>query len=276
MTGLENKLRAALRDTAGEIPADPPPLRLPPARDPAPGPAGQAPLDRLGRPAGRRRRGPRGGRRLAGRGPRRVRADDEQRRPGRRPAVLRRPDGARLSRRVRRERHGRRGPGHGHRRGAGEGRPAQAVRPLRRRNRGRRSPHVRPGRGGEEPPSGRCSPARVLTRTTSRPVSTSCASTRVRAACPCGPCRPRSSRPTRRCTTWPCRRTVPRWPPTSAWDYVGSHLIVFDLATGTERAWSFKTCASCHPSGGGLGYGGTNVDALSWTARREARRVRRA
>jgi anti-sigma factor RsiW len=35
VTGLENKLRAALRDTAGEIPADPPPLRLPPAR---PGP----------------------------------------------------------------------------------------------------------------------------------------------------------------------------------------------------------------------------------------------
>ena len=35
MTGLENKLRAALRDTAGEIPDDPPPLWLPPARDPA-------------------------------------------------------------------------------------------------------------------------------------------------------------------------------------------------------------------------------------------------
>ena len=40
---------------------------------------------------------------------------------------------------------------------------------------------------------------------------------------------------------------------------------MFDLATGTERAWSFKTCASCHPSGGGLGFVGTNVDALSWT-----------
>jgi hypothetical protein len=49
-------------------------------------------------------------------------------------------------------------------------------------------------------------------------------------------------------------------------DYVGSHLIVFDLATGTERAWSFKSCASCHPGGGGLGFAGTNVDALSWTA----------
>jgi hypothetical protein len=46
----------------------------------------------------------------------------------------------------------------------------------------------------------------------------------------------------------------------------GSHLVMFGLATGTERAWSFKTCASCNPSGGGLGFGGTNVDALSWTA----------
>ena len=45
----------------------------------------------------------------------------------------------------------------------------------------------------------------------------------------------------------------------------GSRLVVFDLATGTERAWSFKTCAQCNPSSGGLGYGGTNVDALSWT-----------
>jgi hypothetical protein len=41
---------------------------------------------------------------------------------------------------------------------------------------------------------------------------------------------------------------------------------VFDLATGAERAWSFKTCAGCGPSSGGLGFGGTNVDALSWTA----------
>ena len=48
-------------------------------------------------------------------------------------------------------------------------------------------------------------------------------------------------------------------------DYSGSHLVVFNLATGTERAWSFKTCAQCNPSSGGLGYGGTNVDALSWT-----------
>jgi hypothetical protein len=46
----------------------------------------------------------------------------------------------------------------------------------------------------------------------------------------------------------------------------GSHLLVFDLPTGTERAWSFKTCAACNPSGGGLGFGGTVPDALSWTA----------
>jgi hypothetical protein len=45
----------------------------------------------------------------------------------------------------------------------------------------------------------------------------------------------------------------------------GSRLVVFDLVTGTKRAWSFKTCAQCNPSSGGLGYGGTNVDALSWT-----------
>jgi hypothetical protein len=45
----------------------------------------------------------------------------------------------------------------------------------------------------------------------------------------------------------------------------GSHLVVFNLVTGNERAWSFKACAQCNPSGGGLGYGGTNVDALSWT-----------
>lgn len=44
-----------------------------------------------------------------------------------------------------------------------------------------------------------------------------------------------------------------------------TRLVVFDLATGTQRAWSFKTCAQCNPSSGGLGYGGTNVDALSWT-----------
>jgi hypothetical protein len=46
----------------------------------------------------------------------------------------------------------------------------------------------------------------------------------------------------------------------------GSQLFVFDLATGNQRAWSFaKTCRSCSPSSGGLGLGGTNIDALSWT-----------
>lgn len=49
--------------------------------------------------------------------------------------------------------------------------------------------------------------------------------------------------------------------------YVGnSQLLVFDLATGTRRSWSFKTCQQCSPSSGGLGFGGMNVDALSWTA----------
>ena len=44
MTGLENKLRAALRDTAGEIPDDPPPPWLPPAStDEAVTPAGALP-----------------------------------------------------------------------------------------------------------------------------------------------------------------------------------------------------------------------------------------
>jgi len=49
--------------------------------------------------------------------------------------------------------------------------------------------------------------------------------------------------------------------------YIGnSQLLVFDLATGTRRSWSFKTCKQCSPSSGGLGFGGMNVDALSWTA----------
>ncbi|HEU5392189.1 MAG TPA: hypothetical protein VFV73_40490 [Streptosporangiaceae bacterium] len=46
----------------------------------------------------------------------------------------------------------------------------------------------------------------------------------------------------------------------------GSQLYVFDLAAGTRRSWSFKTCQQCSPSSGGLGFGGLNVDALSWTA----------
>jgi len=46
----------------------------------------------------------------------------------------------------------------------------------------------------------------------------------------------------------------------------GSQLYVFDLAAGTRRSWSFKTCQQCSPSSGGLGLAGLNVDALSWTA----------
>jgi hypothetical protein len=43
-------------------------------------------------------------------------------------------------------------------------------------------------------------------------------------------------------------------------------LVVFDLATGTERAWSTRTCAECAPNGGGNLWMGVNTDALSWTA----------
>ena len=45
-----------------------------------------------------------------------------------------------------------------------------------------------------------------------------------------------------------------------------SQLYVFNLVTGTTRAWSFKTCSHCLPGSGGLGFGGVNADALSWTA----------
>jgi hypothetical protein len=43
-------------------------------------------------------------------------------------------------------------------------------------------------------------------------------------------------------------------------------LFTFNLATGAERSWSSRTCARCFPSSGGLGYVGVNVDALSWTS----------
>jgi hypothetical protein len=43
-------------------------------------------------------------------------------------------------------------------------------------------------------------------------------------------------------------------------------LDVFDLATGTERAWSTRTCAECAPNGGGNLWMGVNAGALSWTA----------
>jgi hypothetical protein len=49
-------------------------------------------------------------------------------------------------------------------------------------------------------------------------------------------------------------------------EVTSDHLYVFDLATGNQRAWSSRSCAQCLPSSGGLGYGGVNVDALSWTA----------
>jgi hypothetical protein len=43
-------------------------------------------------------------------------------------------------------------------------------------------------------------------------------------------------------------------------------LYVFDLATGTERAWSTRPCPGCLPSSGGMVYGEVETDALSWTA----------
>lgn len=45
-----------------------------------------------------------------------------------------------------------------------------------------------------------------------------------------------------------------------------AELDVFDLATGTERAWSASTCAECLPNAGGNLWMGANPDALSWTA----------
>jgi len=43
-------------------------------------------------------------------------------------------------------------------------------------------------------------------------------------------------------------------------------LYVFDLATGAERTWSVRTCAKCAPGSGGMIFSGVNTDALSWTA----------
>jgi hypothetical protein len=45
-----------------------------------------------------------------------------------------------------------------------------------------------------------------------------------------------------------------------------SELYVFDLATGTQRAWSSKLCSRCLPGLIGFGFGGVNVDSLSWAA----------
>jgi hypothetical protein len=43
-------------------------------------------------------------------------------------------------------------------------------------------------------------------------------------------------------------------------------LDVFNLATGTERAWTTRTCANCLPVSGGMVWFGVDTDALSWTA----------
>jgi hypothetical protein len=45
-----------------------------------------------------------------------------------------------------------------------------------------------------------------------------------------------------------------------------SELYVFDLATGTQRIWSSKLCSRCLPGLIGFGFGGVNVDSLSWAA----------
>jgi hypothetical protein len=47
---------------------------------------------------------------------------------------------------------------------------------------------------------------------------------------------------------------------------LSSQLFVFNLATGTERMWSFKTCSHCRLGTGDPGFLGVNADALSWTA----------
>ena len=43
-------------------------------------------------------------------------------------------------------------------------------------------------------------------------------------------------------------------------------LDVFNLATGTERAWTTRTYANCLPVSGGMVWFGVDTDALSWTA----------
>jgi WD40 repeat protein len=43
-------------------------------------------------------------------------------------------------------------------------------------------------------------------------------------------------------------------------------LDVFNLATGTERSWTTITCARCLPVSGGMLWFGVDTDALSWTA----------
>ena len=239
MTGLENKLRAALRDTAGEIPADPPPLRLARARSAAarpPRPAGHgagpaqrmAALDRPGPPRwpprplvlarGRRALWPWSA------PPGRPGAPPSQGSttcPARPPsAVLRRPDGARgnypdpccvgnsTAAEVRATATGavlaKVVPPKPYVHFAGVTAAADHRTFVLVAEEKSHPPDLQPGEG----PHPYYQPSRFyLLRFdpgTGRGVD-------------CGPCRPRSSRPTRRCTTWPCRRTAPRWPPTSAW-----------------------------------------------------------
>jgi hypothetical protein len=43
-------------------------------------------------------------------------------------------------------------------------------------------------------------------------------------------------------------------------------LDVFNLVTGTERSWTTRTCARCVPVSGGMLWFGVDTDALSWTA----------
>jgi hypothetical protein len=46
----------------------------------------------------------------------------------------------------------------------------------------------------------------------------------------------------------------------------GTPLEVFNLATGTKRVWSDRFCANCAPEGGGFYGAYMNIDPLSWAA----------
>jgi hypothetical protein len=47
---------------------------------------------------------------------------------------------------------------------------------------------------------------------------------------------------------------------------LGTPLEVFDLTTGTKRVWSDRYCANCAPGGGGFYVADMNIDPLSWAA----------
>ena len=217
---LEDKLRTALRETAGEIPDDPPPLRLSPlavsrrsaSQRPCisgkhPGLSGTGPHWPPGPPRwpprprswAWSRCSHRGARPPERRGPLRPGLDHGVR-PGRHPAVLRRPDHPReLSRPGCCRLHRGRGQGDGDRGGAGADHGAQAVRALLRGDRGGRRPHLHPGRGGEEQPAGSGRPYYPPSRFFLLRIDPAAAS--PAPACRCGPSRPATSRPTTRCTT---------------------------------------------------------------------------